>query len=119
MKTLTILGLMLAATTSVAAAQQTPQPKTAKPAIPADQRPPKGMCRIWLKDVPSAQQPAATECAVAVKNCPPNGQVIFGDTDETKVKVKQPAATPETAKKSVPAPPPVTTRPPVVRKPPA
>lgn len=53
-----------------------------------EQRAPKGMCRVWLKDVPPAQQPAPTDCAAAIKNCPTNGKVIFGDTEETKSKPK-------------------------------
>lgn len=48
-------------------------------AVPATSRPPKGMCRIWLSDVPASQQPAATDCASAVRNRPPTGRVIFGD----------------------------------------
>ena len=48
-------------------------------AIPSDARPPKGMCRIWIDNVPAAQQPAATDCPTAVKNRPANGRVIFGD----------------------------------------
>lgn len=47
--------------------------------IPASERPPAGMCRIWLDDVPSAQQPAPTDCASAVRNRPAKGRVIFGD----------------------------------------
>jgi hypothetical protein len=42
-------------------------------------RPPKGMCRVWLSEVPASQQPAATDCASAVRNRPSNGRVIFGD----------------------------------------
>lgn len=53
--------------------------------IPAASRPPKGMCRIWLNDVPASQQPAATDCATAVRNRPQNGRVIFGD-DYSRVK---------------------------------
>ena len=49
------------------------------PTIPASSRPPAGMCRIWLDDVPAGQQPAPTDCATAVKNKPQNGRVIFGD----------------------------------------
>jgi hypothetical protein len=37
------------------------------------------MCRIWLDDVPAAQQPAPTDCASAVRNRPAKGRVIFGD----------------------------------------
>ena len=47
--------------------------------IPADARPPKGMCRIWIDGVPAAQQPAATDCPTALKNRPLNGRVVFGD----------------------------------------
>ena len=47
-----------------AMAQQGPPKDSAKraAAIPADARPPKGMCRIWIDGVPAAQQPAATDC---------------------------------------------------------
>jgi hypothetical protein len=47
--------------------------------IPKAERPPAGMCRIWLDDVPAAQQPAATDCPTAVRNRPAKGRVIFGD----------------------------------------
>jgi len=50
-----------------------------KPDIPKEHRPPPGMCRIWIDDVPANQQPAPTDCATAVKNRPNNGRVIFGD----------------------------------------
>jgi hypothetical protein len=64
-----------------AMAQQPSQRDSAKKAatVPADARPPRGMCRVWIDDVPAAQQPAATDCATAVKNRPTNGRVIFGD----------------------------------------
>ena len=58
--------------------------------IPADARPPKGMCRIWIDGVPAAQQPAATDCPSAVKNRPANGRVIFGDDYTDSTKAKQP-----------------------------
>jgi len=47
--------------------------------VPKAYRPPPGMCRIWLEKVPPKQQPAPTDCPTAVRNRPPNGQVIFGD----------------------------------------
>lgn len=52
--------------------------------IPSGSRPPAGMCRIWLDNVPAAQQPAPTDCASAVRNRPAKGRVIFGDDYATK-----------------------------------
>jgi hypothetical protein len=50
---------------------------SAREEIPESHLPPKGMCRIWIDNVPPAQQPAPTDCASAIKNRPPNGRVIF------------------------------------------
>ena len=47
--------------------------------VPANLRPPAGMCRILLDGVAPAQQPAPTKCESAIKNRPPNGTVIFGN----------------------------------------
>ena len=47
--------------------------------VPKAYLPPAGMCRIWLDDVPPAQQPAPTDCATAIKNRPTKGRVVFGD----------------------------------------
>ena len=47
--------------------------------VPPGFYPPAGMCRIWINDVPAAQQPAPTDCASAVRNRPANGKVLFGD----------------------------------------
>src|SRR4051812_1623844 len=103
MKRVAFAGLVVvAAAISTAGAQQSPkEPQT-------EQRPPKGMCRIWLKDVPAAQQPAPTDCAAAVKNCPPNGRVIFGDTDDSTSKKPKPIPIPAlTGTKSSPVKPPM------------
>jgi len=48
-------------------------------AIPREFRPPAGMCRIWVENVPAAQQPAPTDCPSAVKNKPANAKVIYGE----------------------------------------
>lgn len=82
MKALVFAGFALVGVAASARGQR--QEKPGRDGIPAEQRAPKGMCRIWLKDVPAAQQPAPTDCAAAVKNCPPTGHVIFGDTEEAK-----------------------------------
>jgi hypothetical protein len=47
--------------------------------IPPGQRPPAGMCRIWINGVPPGHQPAPTDCQTAVRNQPPNSQIIWGD----------------------------------------
>ncbi|HZI41650.1 MAG TPA: hypothetical protein VFD67_08095 [Gemmatimonadaceae bacterium] len=75
--TLAFLCAAALAPLHVAGAQQGRDKKP--PTIPAESRPPAGMCRIWLDDVPAGQQPAPTDCATAVKNKPQNGRVIFGD----------------------------------------
>jgi hypothetical protein len=85
-----------------AAAQQTQQPqkdsgKKAAP-VPADARPPKGMCRVWIDGVPAAQQPAATDCSTAVKNRPNNGRVIFGDDFADSAKSTDKSKLPPSAK---------------------
>jgi hypothetical protein len=70
---------LIAAMASGAEAQRSKPPKDSAKAVPAESRPPKGMCRIWLDGVPAAQQPAPTDCQTAVKNVPANGHVLFGD----------------------------------------
>jgi hypothetical protein len=45
--------------------------------IPESHRPPSGMCRVWLENVPPSQQPAPTDCPSAIRNRPSNGRVIF------------------------------------------
>jgi hypothetical protein len=80
---------LIAGMATSAAAQQKPQKDSSK-SIPADARPPKGMCRIWIDGVPPAQQAAPTDCRTAVRNRPENGRVIFGDdfADSTKADPK-------------------------------
>lgn len=73
-----IAGLVAAAAPLGAQRAAKDSAKKSQP-IPADARPPKGMCRIWLENVPAGQQPAATDCQTAIKNRPQNAQVIFGD----------------------------------------
>ncbi len=97
------IGLLFAAA-APAMAQQTQAKdsakRTAAALVPADARPPKGMCRIWLDGVPATQQPAATDCPSAVKNRPSNARVIFGDEfgDSSKTKGGDKAKLPASAK---------------------
>src|SRR5438552_7566977 len=102
-----IVGLLAVATPRILTAQARERE------IPAESRPPAGMCRIWLDDVPASQQPAPTDCATAVKNKPQNGRVIFGDDyakkdDKGDNKKKGP---PPFVKSFTPPPPPPSRRP--------
>ena len=47
--------------------------------VPPGQRPPAGMCRIWIDGVPPGHQPAPTDCRTAVRNQPANSRIIWGD----------------------------------------
>ena len=49
--------------------------------VPPGQRPPAGMCRIWIDGVPPGQQPAPTDCATAVARRPANARIIYGDRE--------------------------------------
>jgi hypothetical protein len=66
------------ASSAQASSAQASAARTSADSIPREHLPPEGMCRIWLDGVPPAQQPAPTECSVAVRNQPPNGRVIYG-----------------------------------------
>jgi hypothetical protein len=106
-----LTSAFFAAVAAAPVVAQRPKESARKPAIPADERPPKGMCRIWLDNVPAAQQPAATDCATALKNRPSNGRVIFGDdfADSSKSKAGDKSKLPPGAKgfTQVKPPPPI------------
>jgi hypothetical protein len=81
--------LLVAIATPVKAQRGASRDSAKKAAIPADARPPKGMCRVWIKGVPAAQQPAATDCPTAVKNLPANARILFGDDYADSAKSKE------------------------------
>jgi hypothetical protein len=113
-----LYALVLTAVAAIAVplqAQVRPQPQDPKPGVPRTHLPPPGMCRIWLDNVPAAQQPAPTDCANAVRNQPRNARVIFGDDPRTPKlplpkSLKDPAPPPPKTPDEQPRPP-VKTRP--------
>lgn len=48
------------------------------PAVPVHLLPPAGKCRVWMEEVPTAQQPAPTDCATALRLKPANAVVLYG-----------------------------------------
>ena len=74
---LTLAAAMLAALSEPLLAQHS----RSRTDITYPQRPPAGLCRIWLEGVPAERQPSPTDCATAVRNRPSNGRVIYGDDD--------------------------------------
>ncbi len=46
--------------------------------VPAAMLPPAGKCRIWITDVAPAQQPAATDCATALRQRSANSVILYG-----------------------------------------
>ena len=89
---LTIIGLSLAPAVR-AHAQSIPPVRSLSPTskkaskgegVPASHMPPAGMCRVWIDNVPPAQQPAPTDCPTAIRNRPPNARVIFADDDSPR-----------------------------------
>jgi hypothetical protein len=70
--------LTLAATLAVAVPLQA-QGRDRDDRVPPGQRPPAGMCRIWIDGVPPGRQPRPMSCAAAERNVPRNGRIIFSD----------------------------------------
>lgn len=46
--------------------------------VPPGQRPPAGMCRVWIEGVPAGRQPRPTDCASARATAPLNSRIIVG-----------------------------------------
>src|SRR6476661_4417815 len=88
-------------------AQVRPQPQEPKAAVPPTHLPPPGMCRIWLDNVPPAQQPAPTDCASAARNLPRNGRLIYNDEPRNpRLPIVKSLKDPETPPRKAPDDPP-------------
>ena len=46
--------------------------------VPPGHLPPAGLCRIWIEGVPPGRQSEPTSCAIAERDRPANGRVIYG-----------------------------------------
>jgi hypothetical protein len=83
-----VLTIAVVGATATAGAQGRGKSK-GNQGVPPGQRPPAGMCRIWINNVPPGHQPAPTDCQTAVRNQPPNSQIIWGDnTNRRDVNVR-------------------------------
>lgn len=76
-------ALALGALLAGRAEAQAPSPASLPPDMPASYRPPPGMCRVWLRDVPPMQQPAPTDCRSALRTKPSDAIVVFGPERRT------------------------------------
>ena len=88
-------------------AQARPQPQEPKPQVPRTHLPPPGLCRIWLDNVPTSQQPAPTDCASAVRNLPRNGRVVFSEEprNSQRLPMVKSLKEPDASRKPADAPP--------------
>ena len=73
----TVLVVGVAPMASLSAQDRAQDSKSAP--VPESAMPPAGMCRVWLRDVPERQQPAPTDCSVAIRTMPRDAMVLFGD----------------------------------------
>jgi hypothetical protein len=103
-----LVFVALAAGSGTLGAQVRPQPQEGKTQVPRSHIPPPGMCRIWLDNVPPAQQPAPTDCASAVRNRPRNGRVVFSDQlrENPRLPIVKSLKTPAPKREEDPPPPP-------------
>ena len=72
-----VFCLVAGALTMVSSAEA--QRSVAAKDVPPGQRPPRGMCRVWIDGLRAGRQPAPTDCATARANAPANSRVIYGD----------------------------------------
>lgn len=72
------IALTLFVAGSVFATEASAQVMVRASSVPPGQRPPDGMCRVWIEGVPAGRQPRATDCATARASAPLNSRIIYG-----------------------------------------
>lgn len=72
------IALTLAIAGAVLATEASAQVMVRASAVPPGQRPPDGMCRVWIEGVPAGRQPRPTDCVTARANAPLNSRIIYG-----------------------------------------
>jgi hypothetical protein len=85
--------------------KEKPEPKAREKQeqlVPKAYIPPRGMCRIWVDNVPATRQPAPTDCPTAIRNRPPNAKVIFGQARAKDDKAAPPRTRTDTTRRKPP-----------------
>lgn len=72
------IALTLIAAGAVLATEASAQVMVRASSVPPGQRPPDGMCRVWIEGVPAGRQPGVTDCATARATAPLNSRIIYG-----------------------------------------
>lgn len=72
------IALTLVVAGAVLATEASAQVMVRASSVPPGQRPPDGMCRVWIEGVPAGRQPAVTDCVTARATAPLNSRIIFG-----------------------------------------
>lgn len=73
-----IAGATMAAAALVSSVPAAAQGHGRGGAVPPGQRPPAGLCRVWVEGLPPGQQPGVSDCSYARTHVPPGGRVLYG-----------------------------------------
>lgn len=73
------IAITLIAAGAVFATEASAQVMVRASSVPPGQRPPAGMCRVWINGVPAGRQPAVTDCVTARATAPLNSRIIYGN----------------------------------------
>ncbi|CAN5632794.1 hypothetical protein BH23GEM1_BH23GEM1_07350 [soil metagenome] len=72
------IAFTLFAAGAVFAAEASAQVMVRASSVPPGQRPPDGMCRVWIEGVAPGRQPRPTDCVTARATAPLNSRIIYG-----------------------------------------